>query len=402
MCRCSSMRVRDWAPLRVTRRLALWAVKLRYALLMSWATVWFGWQYPARPGDWLYFEEASRVLMHFSPAFGIDGGPLHLYADMPFLQIGPPAVLATIPSQLLGHRVGQATAAVALMALGVFCIRQLELSAVALGATRARCAAVALVGGVILLPVWSTAAIWWMHLDDVIALALVTLAMPAIARNRWWLAALALGTAAASKPWAVIVLPMLLALPARDRARAIIAAVVTCALWWLPFVLADPSTVQALGRIQISTSADSSLRALGWSSPWSPTWMRWAQFVAGAVVVALVVRRGRWVAAPLAGFAVRVALDSQTYSYYGVGPVLGALAVDIHGRHRVPVWTIGAVAIEYGLPALADGVLVGVVRFMACAGVVAFLVFRRTGAPTPVPVRKTDLARAPALDALAS
>lgn len=397
------MHVRDWPLIAVTRRLAPWAVKLRYLLLASWAAVWFYWHYPARLGDWLYFEEASRVVMHYGPGFGIEGGPLHLYADMPFLQIGPPAVFATIPSQLLGHRVGQATVAVALMALGLFCIRQLELSAVALGAARTRCAAVALVGGVILLPVWSTAAIWWMHLDDVIALALVTFAMPAIARNRWLLASLALGTAAASKPWAVIVLPMLLALPARDRARAMIVALATCALWWLPFVLADPSTVQALGRVQISTSADSSLRALGWSSPWSPTWMRWAQFLAGALVVALVVRRGRWVAAPLAGFAVRVALDSQTYSYYGVGPVLGALAVDIHGRHRVPVWTIGAVAIEYGLPAVADGVLVGAVRIVACVAVVAFLVFRRTGATPAAPSRHPDLARAPALDdALAS
>jgi hypothetical protein len=170
----------------------------------------------------------------------------------------------------------------------------------------------------------------------------------------WWAVALLVGTAAATKPWAVIALPLLLVLPRRLWLRAICAALITAVAWWAPFLVAAPDTLGAVGHYQTVPSPGSVLYLLGQHSD-AANWVRQLQFVAGMGVVAFIVRRRRWPDALLAGMAIRSALDPFAYSYYALAPLLGAVLVDLTrtSRTRVPRWTLATLAFVWVLPRLS-------------------------------------------------
>jgi hypothetical protein len=84
-------------------------------------------------------------------------------------------------------------------------------------------------------------AVHWGHPEDLLATALAVGALLAAARGRAVLAGAMLGTAYASKQWAVVAgLPILLALP-RGHARFVLCSCGTAALFVVPMMLGDPA-----------------------------------------------------------------------------------------------------------------------------------------------------------------
>jgi hypothetical protein len=95
-------------------------VRFRWALVSCWlcavgglSAMWPG------DGDWGYFRTGARALIGQS-AHGKSGGT-HLYASLPDIQIGPPALLATIPFNWLPQPWDVGAARV-LMCLGVLLV----------------------------------------------------------------------------------------------------------------------------------------------------------------------------------------------------------------------------------------------------------------------------------------
>jgi len=83
---------------------------VRYVPLVVAALAGLLWgRHDNQPGitDWLTFEYAARVLLHWPKYSSMGGPPLHLYAHNPWIQIGPPAVLAVAAVQWLPWREAQ-------------------------------------------------------------------------------------------------------------------------------------------------------------------------------------------------------------------------------------------------------------------------------------------------------
>ena len=106
---------------------------------------------------------------------------------------------------------------------------------------------------------------------------------------------------------------LLLALPRGQWAKAALGTIGTAAAWWLPFVVAAPATVTALGGYATFPNPGSVWFLFGVHSN-GAGWLRPLQLGAGIAVVAYVTRRGRWPDALLAGSAVRILLDPFSFS----------------------------------------------------------------------------------------
>jgi hypothetical protein len=91
------------------------------------------------------------------------------------------------------------------------------------------------------------------------------------------------------------------------------------------------------------------------------------------------VRRGRWTAAPLAGLAMRVALDPYAFTYYGMGPIAAALLWDLtRPRGRLPVWTAATLVVEYLIPLASPYQPAALGRAVWSVAVIALLAARRS------------------------
>lgn len=341
---------------RPTMKVLRW----RFVLLALWAVPWFAVSFAATwhsTSDWLIFEYGARVMVHLNSHY--PGGALHVYANFPNVQIGPPALLPVAAVQGISPSVAALVFAVAMLASGLVVIRCIEAIAVTRRPESAnRAKVLTLLGGALVMAAWATGIGRYRHFDDVMALTLVALAgVLLVRRPRSWLpAAVLIGTAAAAKPWAIIVVPLLLVVPRARRASALLVSLAVCAAWWFPFVAGDSRTVSALGSFRLYLDPRSALHAIGVHALIAPAWVRPIQLVGGAVVVALAVRRRRWAAAPLAGMAVRIVVDPQIWAYYGMGPIAAALLLDAAGtKRRLPVWTIATAAALYGVPAVHVG-----------------------------------------------
>lgn len=190
-----------------------------------------------------------------------------------------------------------------------------------------------------------------------------------------------LGVAAAAKPWAIAFAPVVLALPGRRIVRLLLVAAVP-ALTWVPFVLAEPETLDVT-EFRIEVDPTSTLRALGVDDDETPSWARPAQLIGGAVVATMAVRRGRPHTAVLAAVAVRLLFEPGAHRYYTAGAVLGGLLVELVARPgRVPWRTAGlAVALEAtalpGAPVIAGRV----VRLAAVVGALGAALLTRPVSP---------------------
>jgi hypothetical protein len=313
-------------------------------LVLRWLdAAWFPWVWMALWGvgqathalvSWHFFTTGAALLTSRDPGAG-----LHLYATHPQLQIGPLTFLAAAPLNGLPAWASGAVAAVVIAATGPAMLMSLSHIPQFTITNRQRGLA-----ATVLLPVWAELAVHYTHLDDALALVLLMAGMHALSRCRPIPAALLLAASADAKPWALAFVPLLLVLP-RDRwLRAVLVWLVAMAAAWLPFVLADPMTLQA-GRFSIPNDASSSLRALGVTAASTPAWDRPVQLFLGVGLGALAVRRGRWLVVPAVVLAVRTLLDPGAYSYYTAGLLLATVVLDVGWRRTRWPWVSIGVAI---------------------------------------------------------
>jgi hypothetical protein len=336
-------------------------LRRRYPLLVAWSAVWFLARLltePARSrgGDWPWFEFGARTLIHLNSHYAT--GALSLYAHNPEVQIGPPPLIAVAAFQWLPPAAVRLLFAVLVTLAGAWCLRCVELI-VGREATGERWLDVQRLvarAGVLVVPIWAWESVRWEHLDDVMAITAAMTAMAVIASGRrWWLAALLVGIAVASKPWALAIAPCLLALPREERSRATLVAILTAGLCWAPFVVGAPQTVNALGGYQVVVDPGSTLHLLGVPLVDAPRWVRPLQLVGGFLLAVVVVRRRQWLALPVVVFGFRVLVDPQTWGYYGLGPLVGAVLWDCANARRWPSWTVATAAVEFLVPAVAPG-----------------------------------------------
>lgn len=328
--------------------------------------------------EWATFLEAGDLLFGRHGALEFGPGGLHIFANYPYLQFGPLAILVVSALRVFGDE-GSRYAAVAMMTMsGLLFVRVLERVSEDLHGTDddevvlLRRATV-LLGGALVMRSWADLATHFVHIDDALAVGFSTMAMWALAHRRAELTGVAIGLAVASKPWALILLPVVLALDGRSRLRAGAWALGIIAVTWLPFVIADTRTITA-GEPAIDVYPQSVLHLFGVEAGTFPSFVRPAQLGVGLLLGLLVVRRSGWPGVLLAGVVVRIALDPAIFSYYTSGLLIAALAWDLlHVRRATPVFTAGlflALSIVAGiLPDTGQGIL----RLLACTATVAAL-----------------------------
>ena len=223
----------------------------------------------------------------------------------------------------------------------------------------------------------------------------------------WWLTAALLGFAAASKPWAILAAPLLLGLPRHRRAPAVVVLLASAGVWWLPFVLADPATVSSLGGLHVVPDLGSVPHLLGLRGDAS-RWLRPVQFGGGIVAGIIAAQRRSYLAVPMVAVAWRVASNPSDFSYYGLGPLLVALGIDLVIRRprTIAPCTLGTTFVFFALPLFAPASLCAAARLVWCVALVAAVVrpwpqragqarSRQLGAskpavapPTSVPLRR--------------
>jgi hypothetical protein len=355
-----------------------WIVLSALALLVSLRAMGHG------HGDWDFFVDASRRLFGDSVHGSMKPGGLHLYASYPDVVTGPITLLlvrATAPFGMTGsYAIGVVVAN--LVAVGALAL--LERTAVALDRVRP---ATTLLGGVVVLVSWSELA-GYGHLDDALALLALTAVFFGISTRRWLLVGLGLGFAIATKQWGVMFVPLVFALPARDRWRALFVALAAGLVAWAPFILGGPKMLAQRGLEQVVAN-DSVFSVFHYPHFDGPSWVRGAQILGGLALVTIAVWRGRWPAAILVALAFRALLDPATWSYYTAAVVLGACAWDLLGTRRtIPVWAAAEFLLLAEVTLLVDDpILRGWLRGLACLAALVTLVGARTFGPVR-PVRK--------------
>jgi hypothetical protein len=293
--------------------------------------------------SWHYFVQGSTLLFHGAKA-GQAAGGLHLYANYPQLQIGPVTFALAEGLRHLGGGSGVHAAEAFMTVLGLlvlYCVERIaEAMRPELTGTR-RLDRTMLFGGGIFMIGWTDLSVGIGHLDDVLALTLVTLAVWALTANIPTLAGLCLGLSVDSKPWALVFLALILTVPRFMRGHVAVWTGATVLIAWLPFVIANPHMLTAASAFTIPNEPSSSLRALGVADAGTPKWDRMAQIGLGCLLGGIAVWRHRWPAIILLGVGARIVLDPGVYAYYTSGVLLGALMWDTLGLRRPwPMWTI--------------------------------------------------------------
>ena len=323
---------------------------------------------PAYMDDWPYFNLGSRLLLGSHPPWAHAAAGLHLYGNYPRFQVGPLSLLITTAA--LHNRV---VIEVIIMLLGVGSVAVLDATAsdVAAEADHATTRhATVLVGGAALMISWAMLK-EWVHPDDALAVFLTLAAVRMLVRGRPALTGVGLGLAVAAKPWAVVMVPLVLALHGRSRLRAAFAAGAVIAATWLPFVVVDRRFFRA-GSLEVHTAPASVLHLFGAAVSSQPGWVRSAQLVVGLALCSIVAVRGQWAAVPLVGIGTRMLFDPGTFGYYTAGLIAAALAWELLRTPRpVPLLTLGLFwFLLVIVPNLELEKLAGAVRFVALAAAI--------------------------------
>ncbi len=331
-------RPNELALLIAYRFLAL-ATRARFGLFAVWTLYWAHRFYASGPlrGDWWVFQSGARIFSGIGGSYWAHypGGPLHLYESTPKFQTGPPAFLLSIPSLYMSFGVGREVMAILLASAGLVVIFLAERLAVRIGRAVETVRKTSLIAGMLLVPIWCTLGVAFMHLDDVMVLILLEVALLSALRERSTWMGILLGCAIATKPWAVSFLPLVAMLPRQRVRRAWVTAVFMAILWWLPFLVAAPMTAAEMSNIGMPAQPMSLWGLIGFHI--EPTGGREIQLALAVAACAVVVARRCWWAAPVVATALRIGLDWQAWSYYGAALVACALLFDLCER-RSQAW----------------------------------------------------------------
>jgi hypothetical protein len=349
-------------------------VRWRYPVLVV-AAYAFSLQHMRGTGkDWSYFVLGSELLFGQHHLYSARPGGLHLYANYSDIQIGPLSLLLATPFRLLGRTDGRIAAALVGTAVAPAIVYLLERTALTVWreADQRLLALTAFLGGFVVVQAWSPLATIYAHLDDVLLLGALVVAVWAVAARRPWLVGVALGVGMILKPWAVVALPLVLALPRDERWKAGTIFAAISAAGWLPFVLADFGTLEAF-RPQVMTAPESVLHLFGAPFHDAPGWVRPVQLAATLACGTAAVVRGRWGAVLLVGISVRLALDPQVFLYYSSGLLVAALAWDLLRSPRpLPLWTLaGFVTLDVAYVAVGDPTAQALLRLLVTVAAVA-------------------------------
>lgn len=314
-----------------------------------------------------YFQISARLKGQTPPDWGLfvvmadnfAAQPLHALASVRDLPTGPLMPPLLVPLHRLGSDGGWFGTGILLMSLSLVAVRMCELSAARWrGSDRDDIRITGLVGGGLLVAAWVGPSLWYGHPDDVFALFALIVAVLACMDERWVLVAVAVGLAAAFKPWGLYFIPLAMVRdPRRYRGLAIALAVGLAP--WLPYWLADHHTLDAAHFI-IRVTSDSSLRAFGVATHTKEHWSRPLQFILAIAAGAWAVRRGKWWLVVMLGFAIRINLEPAGFGYYAAGPMVGAFLADVVRPGRLPAArTVVVWCLLYGVGGLAADLRAG-------------------------------------------
>jgi hypothetical protein len=362
---------------------ARWTIALAVA---AWTVWWVVRDWSASGISWHYFADGGRLLV------GPSG--LHVYAHHPELQTGPLSLAVAAALRVLPAGTAETVALIAMAAIGPLLL--VVLAPLVRGPRPGRRL---LLTALALAPAWTVLAVRWGHLDDVLAMAAAVGAIRAMCAGRPLLTGLALAVAVGFKPWAVGFLPLALALPTAGWADALGTAVLGIVIAWMPFVVADRATLEAM-QPDVALVRSSGLHTLGVRGTVVPSWGRTAQLVAAPVAAAVAALTGRWPGVLLVAVAVRLALDPQDNAYYVGSAALAAAVFDLLGTRWTIPWTTLVTVLVLWQPFVPDYAhrltttsglthwwfahpgTVGVVHLTWCVAVVV-LVFATPRRPAP-------------------
>ena len=349
----------------------------RLAMLAVWTVPWALYFSVNGGFSWHFFVQGSTLLFH-GAAPGQPAGGLHVYANYPQLQIGPFTFAIAELLRHLGGANGVVAAGVFMTALGLVVLYCIERVAHAMRpeiATSRYLDRTMLIGGGAFMIGWTELSVAIGHLDDALALTLVTLAVLALTANLPAIAGICLGLSVDSKPWALVFLALVLTVPKFMRLEVAVVTVTVVVLAWLPFIVVDLHTLTAASQFVIPNEPSSALRAIGVSDPGTPSWDREAQIGLGCLLGGIAVWRRRWPAIILLGVGARVVLDPGVYAYYTAGLLLGALLWDALGLRRpLPLWTLITGAVLAVVPIfVSNAVLLGLLRLWLVLAIVGAL-----------------------------
>jgi hypothetical protein len=331
-------------------------------------------------GDWDQFVAVGKDL------FGAGG--LHVYARHSDAQTGPISlVLARLLS--LTPRDGFVANVFACALLGLGLLWYIERHTP--HRTRRSAQLMTFFGGAIMLFSWAKLG-GYGHLDDALVLSGAVVASYAALEGRRLSAAVILGLTVAVKPWAVLFLPLTLAGAddghddgsIRQRWTPPLLAAAIAGVIWMPFVLAEPKTLQSI-RPTVDVARDSVLHLLGVRSASIPEWLRPAQLLAGLVIALVLVERRRVPGVVMAAVAMRLATDPGTWSYYTAGIVIGALVLEQRSTTLEIPFTTFAAAVLVAPTWLVPWADARAVMRLVAAVLAVFVAFRFGAVSAPAP-----------------
>lgn len=387
------------APLRrslASRSLLAELLRYRLFLICAVAAVTHAGSLPtlAEGGtDWTFFTWASQALAGTHGDFSLGStwfpgdapGGLSVYANYPFLQIGPPTILL---ASMLRHAPadGLYLASTLIVLIGLAVVTMLDRTFDD-GSTRRRLTLT--LGGAAAAVTWVSLA-RFVHLDDAVTLAATTGACLALLRNQWLAVGLLTGLAAASKPWGVAAVALTLAAPTwPTRVRAVAAATAVVLFFWGPFLVADPGTL-ALGKVSLLVTSDSVPALFGLDDVAVNGPLRLAQILGGLLIASVIVLRGRWELALAAAFAWRLLLDPAPYAYYLAALATAVLLVDLTAfRRPLPVLSLTVVASWFTVSSTQDVTLQAALHLFNFGGILVLCcglaLLRRSEVPYATP-----------------
>jgi hypothetical protein len=265
---------------------------------------------------------------------------LQMYARAPGFQIGPLSFLLVRLMLIVSpfHPRGAMVAAGLLTLVPTLALAERWARTERSDPTQVRTIRLALLtGGSVLALGWADMMGGWAHLDDALTLLLIVAALVQLRHHHYRTAAVMLGLAVAAKPIALFALPALMMVPSwRGRLRSAGIAVGVGSLAFLPFEIANSSTLAAMAGLRIGVQAGSPLRVFLRVGVAAPRWERPVQMLVAVALCWACVRMRRPEGLLLAAMVARQILDAGDFGYYTAALMLGVLLVElersVHGR----------------------------------------------------------------------